>query len=357
MSTLASTMTAYCQYRYDALDRLASTAIEAQAPVWPFYQRSRLSVEIQGALHRRVVRVQDRLLAEQHVDGSVGQVVLLGTDVQDSVLQALDGHGSQPFGYSPYGHRPPANTFLGFNGERPDPLTGHYWLGNGYRAFNPVLMRFNQPDSLSPFGRGGLNAYAYCLGNPVNRRDPEGHVSLALYDLPDVVLSNIFKSLSMSDVSNLRYVSVRLNDRVMGLSKIPDLDINNSGALAQVKRHLQGWTHNVLPHALRRHDGYKAAFERLAQHRKTEAALKVRNAEARMQSIIERVAGKGADVLKFDRYIQDAMQINAGSPGTLGDIAAVKKTYNDSFSEHYQLRVAQENLKSDIRAIRFNLNR
>ncbi|MFF1916268.1 RHS repeat-associated core domain-containing protein [Streptomyces sp. NPDC058239] len=66
-------------------------------------------------------------------------------------------------------------SLLGFNGERPDPVTGHYLLGNGYRAFNPVLMRFPSPDSWSPFGEGGLNSYAYCLGDPVNRVDPTGH--------------------------------------------------------------------------------------------------------------------------------------------------------------------------------------
>ncbi|WP_230202737.1 RHS repeat-associated core domain-containing protein, partial [Pseudomonas syringae] len=45
-------------------------------------------------------------------------------------------------------------------------------------AFNPVLMRFNSPDSLSPFGEGGVNAYAYayCEGDPVNRVDPSGHL-------------------------------------------------------------------------------------------------------------------------------------------------------------------------------------
>ncbi|RMV11327.1 hypothetical protein ALP17_02676, partial [Pseudomonas savastanoi] len=48
-------------------------------------------------------------------------------------------------------------------------------MGNGYRAYNPVLMRFNSPDSLSPFGKGGMNAYAYCAGDPVNRSDPTGH--------------------------------------------------------------------------------------------------------------------------------------------------------------------------------------
>jgi RHS repeat-associated protein len=66
---------------------------------------------------------------------------------------------------------------LGFNGEHPEPGTGHYLLGKGYRAFNPVLMRFHSPDSLSPFGAGGLNPYAYCLGDPINRRDPTGHFS------------------------------------------------------------------------------------------------------------------------------------------------------------------------------------
>ncbi|MGY2189231.1 RHS repeat-associated core domain-containing protein [Pseudomonas sp. SDO5591_S426] len=51
-------------------------------------------------------------------------------------------------------------------------------MGNGYRAFSPVLMKFNSPDTLSPFDKGGLNAYAYCLGDPINRADPNGHLSI-----------------------------------------------------------------------------------------------------------------------------------------------------------------------------------
>lgn len=78
---------------------------------------------------------------------------------------------------SPIAYAPPCHLhcLLGFNGERPDPVTGHYLLGNGYRAYNPVLLRFNSPDSWSPFGKGGLNPYGYCAGDPVNRRDPTGH--------------------------------------------------------------------------------------------------------------------------------------------------------------------------------------
>lgn len=70
---------------------------------------------------------------------------------------------------------PTLKTLLGFNGELFEPGTGHCLLGNGYRAYSPVLMIFIQPDSWSPFGAGGLNAYAYCEGGPTNLVDPTGH--------------------------------------------------------------------------------------------------------------------------------------------------------------------------------------
>lgn len=64
-----------------------------------------------------------------------------------------------------------------FGGERCDPVSGIYPLGNGYRLYNPDIMRFTCPDSLSPFGAGGVNSYAYCNGDPLNREDPSGHMS------------------------------------------------------------------------------------------------------------------------------------------------------------------------------------
>jgi len=90
------------------------------------------------------------------------------------------GGASQGFVYSPFGSTPARsahNTVLpGFNGERLDPLSLNYHLGNGYRTYKPKLMRFNASDKWSPFGRGGLNQYGYCEGDPINRSDPSGHM-------------------------------------------------------------------------------------------------------------------------------------------------------------------------------------
>ncbi|WP_313460779.1 RHS repeat-associated core domain-containing protein [Stenotrophomonas sp.] len=75
---------------------------------------------------------------------------------------------------------PSAACTLGFNGELHEHFSSCQFLGNGYRAFNPVLMRFQGPDSLSPFQEGGINAYAYARIDPVNLADPSGHFAQAI---------------------------------------------------------------------------------------------------------------------------------------------------------------------------------
>jgi RHS repeat-associated protein len=173
-----------CHYRYDALDRLIGHTLTDEPQLQRFYSKNRLATEIQSAVKHSIVQHGDVLLAQQRFENDAFNTSLLATDQQRSVTQTLNAdHSIQPIAYSPYGHRLPANgmcSLLGFNGERPDPVTGHYLLGNGYRAFNPVLMRFNSPDSLSPFGNGGLNSYGYCLGDPVNRYDETGHMPKTL---------------------------------------------------------------------------------------------------------------------------------------------------------------------------------
>ena len=172
--------TLLARYRYDALDRMTIQASTNKADSHRFYCQGRLSTEVSGAQRCSIVQYGDHLLVQQNQESGVSESMLMATQNDRSVLAGVEASNCIAFAYSPFGHRVnnPLNSLLGFNGERPDPVTGHYLLGNGYRAFNPILMRFNSPDSLSPFGDGGLNCYAYCLGDPVNKVDPTGHSSL-----------------------------------------------------------------------------------------------------------------------------------------------------------------------------------
>jgi RHS repeat-associated protein len=170
--------TLLCHYLYDPLDRLTACTPSKEASTQRFYLKDRLATEVQGAVQRSIVQHEDHLLAQQTRQNGIAETAMLATDQRRSVLNVLAAAGPNLLAYTPYGHRPPENgllSLLGFNGERPDPVTGPYLLGNGYRAFNPVLMRFNSPDSWSPFGKGGVNSYAYCLGDPMNWADATGH--------------------------------------------------------------------------------------------------------------------------------------------------------------------------------------
>lgn len=183
MST--SAMKILCRYQYDPLDRLTGLKPADHVGMQRFYQNDELVNEIEGQVELTILRHEAQPLAQRLHIANVTETTLLATDQQRSVLHTLAGADAQPMAYTAYGHRSVESglsSLLGFNGERPDSVTGHYLLGQGHRAFNPVLMRFNSPDELSPFGDGGINAYAYCGGDPVNRYDPSGNIGFPIMD-------------------------------------------------------------------------------------------------------------------------------------------------------------------------------
>ncbi|WP_081028614.1 RHS repeat-associated core domain-containing protein [Pseudomonas syringae group genomosp. 3] len=187
-----------CVYRYDPLDRLADCLAAGQGSARFFYQKNRLATQIQGQIQHSLLRTDEHLLAQRRTENNQSDSALLLTDQQQSVIAAQ----GLALAYTPYGHRHPSAgpmNLPGFTGQRVDPVTGHYLLGNGYRAFNPVLMRFNSPDSLSPFGEGGLNAYGYCGGDPVNGVDPSGHLPKWFKNVFSIGSSH--RRLSIGDIS------------------------------------------------------------------------------------------------------------------------------------------------------------
>ncbi|MGE7990879.1 RHS repeat-associated core domain-containing protein [Pseudomonas sp. NPDC089554] len=143
-----------------------------------FYQGGKLTTVRGPEQQRSIFRHSDIPLAEQ-ASTDAGGNGLLATDDKGSVLtvQGDDEEKDEHHAFSAYGHNlttGSGKTRIGFNGEPIDLSTGCYLLGNGYRAYTTRTGRFQSPDSLSPFDRGGINAYAYCANDPVNAIDPTG---------------------------------------------------------------------------------------------------------------------------------------------------------------------------------------
>ncbi|ATV19618.1 RHS repeat-associated core domain-containing protein [Pseudomonas avellanae] len=342
-----------CRYRYDAMDRVAVVDIEAHEAVSRFYQKSRLTVEIQGAVRRRVFHGEGCLLAELGMDGSILRVDLLGTDMQSSVLEAVSGQERQSLAYSPYGHREQGGPFSGFNGERADPVTGHYLLGNGYRAFNPVLMRFNSPDSLSPFGRGGLNAYAYCQGDPVNRSDPSGHAGIL--GLPDLALKGILKNLTSKDLVNLSLTSKAMGRRVSGAVDRLPIDVTDPNALFAIHNVLRSKM-GISPGVLK-NDAFKATFKRAAANIKQGISEKIQNVDRRTQSILDEMARvTGASELQAKRALEHAQRFQAAAPEQLAQITRQMAEYRQLHNDWGALINREADTGRQIAEIRTSLN-
>ena len=165
-------------YVHHPLDRLVISQREDAGITQMFYCRDRVSTEHRDNVRLQVFEFEEAIVSYQVLQNGTPHTLLIAGDENRSTLNILNNNQRHAVAYTPYGyHLQEADTpqLLGFNGERFDPFTGYYLLGNGYRAFNPQLMRFNSPDTWSPFGMGGINAYAYCKGDPVNRVDPTGH--------------------------------------------------------------------------------------------------------------------------------------------------------------------------------------
>ncbi|WP_460318724.1 RHS repeat domain-containing protein [Pseudomonas ogarae] len=170
---------AVSQYRYDGHDHLVTSRQGNESEALRFYQDEQLSNIDQDGQQTHLLYHTDGPLGQQASDNS--QTLLLLTDANHSVIGESRQRDLRTAVYSAYGERHSDDTLrslLAFNGEMRDEASGWYLLGRGYRAYNPGLMRFHSPDSLSPFGSGGVNPYTYCLGNPIALRDPTGHEAI-----------------------------------------------------------------------------------------------------------------------------------------------------------------------------------
>ncbi|WP_460418244.1 RHS repeat domain-containing protein [Pseudomonas sp. microsymbiont 2] len=162
-----------CHYRYDASGQLCDRILDGELER-SWHSAGQLTHVQQAEQRLELIGNGAGLFALSKAADGIRQTILIGCDAQGSARlevkeqvrsRRYTAHGAeadegeQPFGYA---------------GLRREPLTGWY-IPAGYRPYDPMLMCFLAPDSESPFGRGGINPYAYCAGDPVNRIDPDGH--------------------------------------------------------------------------------------------------------------------------------------------------------------------------------------
>ncbi|POP98845.1 hypothetical protein CXB40_26385, partial [Pseudomonas syringae pv. avii] len=172
------------QYDYDGHDHLTATTQGGEAATLRFYEGDRLSNTVQGPVMTQYLNDGDSPLGQQRVGDTASKALLLMSNANSSVIGEIQQSELRTAVYNAYGERSgddELHSLLAFNGEVRDPSCGWYLLGKGYRAYNPELMRFHSPDSMSPFGAGGLNPYGYCIGNPIAFQDPTGHSVGQLY--------------------------------------------------------------------------------------------------------------------------------------------------------------------------------
>lgn len=167
-----------CTYQYDAMNKLISQTLANGTVNRQFFAAGRVTNAQYGEDEITYLSNNEYRVGEQCISGDDEPVYSqYASDSKHTPFARYQQGQNDQFSYTPYGFRNPLGHLPGLANAMVDPVTGWYFLGNGYRVYNPVLMRFHSPDSWSPFGNGGINPYVYCLSDPINRLDPNGHLS------------------------------------------------------------------------------------------------------------------------------------------------------------------------------------
>ncbi|EKB08972.1 RHS repeat-associated core domain-containing protein [Myroides odoratus CIP 103059] len=165
-------------YQYNANNQLVNQTVAGDKNCQLYYRAGELVNQVLVEEDKKVRWIKSGASCLAVNDDQ--DVTLTANGQNESLLWSVKNSDSKGelHQYGAYGQGEAEEYLPAFNGERKDPISGHYHLGNGYRSYSPVLMRFTCPDSMSPFGAGGINVYAYCAGDPINLIDPSGHSAM-----------------------------------------------------------------------------------------------------------------------------------------------------------------------------------
>lgn len=163
------------QYQYNAQNQLVNQTVQDNKNCQLYYRGGELVNQVLVEEDKKVRWIKNG--ANCMAVNNDSEITMMANGQNESLLWTVKDSDAQGelHAFGAYGQGESPDYFPAFTGERKDPISGHYHLGNGYRSYSPILMRFTCPDTMSPFGAGGINAYAYCAGDPINLIDPSGH--------------------------------------------------------------------------------------------------------------------------------------------------------------------------------------
>ncbi|WP_410952782.1 RHS repeat-associated core domain-containing protein [Pseudomonas sp. S1(2024)] len=188
-----------------------------------FYQNAKLHSSVGTGNTKTVFRISDQAFSLLHCTTLHKSPILFAIDHAGSVIGNLTFTRDKHIAYTPFGYTTVSQADshdLAFNDQWLFATIGGYLLGNGHRLYRPDVMRLCSSDDNSPFGDGGFNAYAYCLGDPVNRHDPTGKSGESLKKVLTIPLprDQIFKHLSSRDLANFSRASKTTYSSAKGYS-------------------------------------------------------------------------------------------------------------------------------------------
>jgi len=181
-----STRQGITTYFYNGEGQQVGETIPNRPATYFIYGQSHLLNTQEGSQQTSFLYGANRL-GKQDDEGTQYYLKDQGGSVVNTVNQTQEQtQNINSYAYSPYGIESDLNKQLskatptqhfGFDGQLTDSKTNWQFLGQGYRAYNPMLHRFMSQDSMSPFNKGGINGYVFGSNNPIMMSDPTGHMS------------------------------------------------------------------------------------------------------------------------------------------------------------------------------------
>lgn len=166
-------------FRYDAFDAMRIQSNPNKDFRYLFYDGTNVNAEYttnMGAKKNSISRIYSEHGYLGQTDGLTGNYIAVPLDGSNDPIFTPSSTDELSNGTAPFGDSyQVSNAIPSYRGELYNESLGGYFLGNGYRVYNPRLCRFNAPDSLGPHTNAGVNPFCYAHNDPINYADPSGH--------------------------------------------------------------------------------------------------------------------------------------------------------------------------------------